>query len=105
MRILYTPEGGSKREWEFDFLNPEWDISFGTEKATDWPWSVFTDKLGDGSSIALQALIYVLRKRTEPRLILSSVTPSWSEVEVFMDEDADAETDDAEPEGDPDPEA
>lgn len=101
MRIIYTPEGGSKREWEFDPENPSWDITYGTEKATDWPWTVFAQKLGEGSSIALQGLIYVLRKRDEPRVMLDSVQPAWSEVDIFDDQPDEP----AQPEGEPDPEA
>lgn len=96
MRIIYTPEGGSKREWEFDMDNPPWDVTYGTEKATSWPWVDFTDKLGRGSVIALQALIFTLRKRDEVRLILDSVTPTWGEVDVFDDTpDEDPQTEEA----------
>lgn len=87
MRIIYTPEGGSKRTWDLDLENPDWDVSYSTEKATGWPWLPFREKLGGGSSIALQALVWTLRKREEPRLELAAVTPSWSEVEVEADED------------------
>lgn len=93
MKIIYKPEGGSKREWDLDPGNPAWDVTYGTEKATEWPWGEFADKLAKGSSIALQALIWVLRKRDEPRLQLSSVTPTWSEVDLDTADDEQDEAD------------
>ena len=81
MRIIYTPEGGSKREWDVDLANPAWDVMSQTEKITDWPWDDFRDRLGRQSGIALQALLYVLRKREEPKLALASVTPDMDELD------------------------
>ncbi len=73
IRIIYTPDGGSKQSWEFDLDNPPWDITFNTERTTGWPWGEFSQKLGQSSAIALRALIWTLRKRNEPRLPLESV--------------------------------
>lgn len=87
VRIVYTPEGGSKREWSFDMENPPWDVTYGTEKATNWAWSEFGDRLANASVIALRALIYILRKRDEPRLDIDSVQVLFSEVDVQIDED------------------
>lgn len=87
MKIIYTPEGGSKRTWEFEPENPPWDVTYGTEKATGWPWGEFTNKLAQGSVIALQALIWVLRKRDEPKLARDSVTPLWGDVDIEEDDD------------------
>lgn len=87
VKLTYTPEGGSKREWTIDLENPSWDIAFVTEKETGWPWRVFAEKLSDSSHIALRALIYALRKRDEQRLQIDSVTPSLEEIDLEMIEE------------------
>lgn len=81
MKIIYSPEGGSSREWIIDLQNPAWDLTFATEKATDWPWSEFVDRIQNQSAIALRALLWVLRKREEPKLSLESVVPNMDELD------------------------
>jgi hypothetical protein len=93
VKIIYTPEGASKREWSINPENVAWDIRYGTEKATDWPWLEFVEKLQKGSAIAMQALIWVLRKRDEPRLQLDAVKPEAFEVDIEL-EDGDLDEDD-----------
>lgn len=80
-KLTWTPEGGSKREWSFNVNNPGWDIRVQTEKATGWPWVTFYDRLTDGSALAMQALLWVLRKRDEPKLALHTVEPDFDELE------------------------
>lgn len=79
--LKYTPEGGSPRSWEIDLEDPAWDIRFQTEKSTGWAWAVFAEKLSEASAVALQALIWTLRKRDEPRLSIDAVMPMLSEVD------------------------
>jgi hypothetical protein len=81
-KIIYTPEGGSKREWLLDTDKPAWDLRRNTEDATDWPWDVFLQKLSQGSAKALDALIWTYRKRDEPRLDLASVRVELDQVEM-----------------------
>lgn len=108
--VKWTPETGSAREWFVDVRNPGWDVMSQTEKATGWAWPTTINKILDSSAIALQALLFVLRKRDEPRLQLDSVTfsgPAELQVEIDMegeelDEDeidADADPEDSDPEG------
>jgi hypothetical protein len=80
-KVIYKPEGGSTREWTIDLSNPPWDVTSATEKATDWPWAVFRERLGRESALALQALLWTLRKRDEPRLALDSVRPDMDEID------------------------
>ena len=90
-KIIYTPEGGSRREWVVDLENPDWDIQFGTEKATGWAWVEFAERLENVSAVATRALIWVLRKRTEPKLHIDSVEVpmnSW-DIEILDDPSAD----------------
>jgi len=95
MRLVYTPEGGSKRSWTIDLENPAWDITFTTEKVTGWTWFEFSTKLSTNSVIALRALLWVLRKRDEPKLQLESVEVLFSEVK--LEDPDDDETDDEGP--------
>lgn len=104
VKLTYTPEGGSKREWTIDLENPSWDLAFVTEKETSWPWRVFAERLGDSSHIALRAMIFALRKRDEPKLQIDSVTPSLNEIELEQVEDP-TPGPDAYTEGESDPEA
>jgi hypothetical protein len=106
LTIVYTPDGGSEQRWTFDVDNPAWDIGSQTEKLTNWPWLEFKDRLTKGSMIALSALIYVLRKRDEPKLRPDAVQVTWGEIELITDEpDDDTETDDSADETDPKAEA
>lgn len=86
-KIFYTPDGGSKREWTVDLENPAWDVAYNTEKVTGWPWQVFAERLSQSSHIALQALIFTLRKRDEPKLEVGAVTPSLAEVDFELIDD------------------
>ncbi|WP_418059940.1 hypothetical protein [Pimelobacter simplex] len=81
IKIVYTPENGSRRDWTIDLQNPAWDVTFATEKATGWPWAQFVDRIENQSAIALQALLWVLRKRDEPKLQLDSVRPNMDELD------------------------
>lgn len=87
IKLTYSPEGGSAQSWVIDAENPDWDVMYNTEKITDWPWRVFSDKLGDVSAIALQALLFTLRKRDEPRLTLDAVRPELSELDLEVLDD------------------
>lgn len=82
MQITYKPEAAEPREWVVDRGNPSWDISYVTEKATDWGWVEFLERLDGISPRAWQALLWALRKRDEPRLRLEWVEiDDWSEIE------------------------
>lgn len=90
-KFIYTPEGGSKREWTFDPANPAWDLAYVTEKETGWPWEQFADKLSMGSHIALRAMVYAFRKRDEPRLQIDAVMVTLGEIQVEELDPPDAE--------------
>lgn len=102
-KLVWSPEGASKREWSFNINNPTWDIRMQTEKVTGWPWAEFAARLMNGSAIAMQALLWVLRKRVERGLALDSVEPDFDELDPqfccpdceqwLSDEDTDDEGD------------
>lgn len=97
VRLTYTPEGGSKKSWEFDLENPPWDVTYAIEKQTGWAWGEFGDRLGHMSVIALRALLWTLRKRDEPKLDIDAVTVQFSEVDLDLIEDEDPDEDPKEP--------
>lgn len=80
MKIAYKPDAADRQEWVVDRDNPAWDICYGTEKATDWGWIEFLRRFDGFSASAWRGLIWVLRKRDEPRLRLEHVEIDWSEV-------------------------
>lgn len=100
-RVIYTPEGGSKRTWEIDLDNPPWDLTYNTERATGWPWLEFTEKLAGASAIAMRAMVWTLRKRDEPKLNIDAVQVTLAEFDVEdanpepVDEPDDPESDEA----------
>jgi len=86
-RITYKPEGASPVTWDFDPEHPDWDVAYNTEKVTGWPWEEFSERLGKGSFVALQALIYTFRKRSKPTLTLADVTVTFDEIDVVAVEE------------------
>ncbi|WP_183092903.1 hypothetical protein [Nocardioides stalactiti] len=80
LQITYKPDGGSPREWTVDIENPAWDVRSKTEEVTDWPWAEFRSRLMKESGKAEAALLWVLRKRDEPKLQLEAVMPDSGEV-------------------------
>jgi hypothetical protein len=88
VKVIYTPEGGTRREWVVDLDNPAWDLQFSTEKTTGWAWGEFLDRWDKSSAIAVRALIFALRKRDEPKLTIDAVMPTLGEIELEAIEDA-----------------
>lgn len=82
VKFVYTPEGGSRREWVFDPDNPAWDLAYVTEVETGWPWEEFIEKLGRGSHIAMRAIVYAFRKREEMRLSINAVQVTSDELDI-----------------------
>lgn len=81
MQITWKSEAADGREWVVDRGNPAWDIAYATEKATDWGWLEFIQRLDGMSVVAWRALLWALRKQDEPRLKLEFVEINdWSEI-------------------------
>lgn len=87
IKLVYKPEGATPREWVISTEKPAWDLQFNTEKATGWPWAEFCARMANGSAIAMQALVWTLRKRDEPRLQLESVEVPLESVDLQDIED------------------
>jgi hypothetical protein len=119
LKLTYSPEAATPREFVVDMGNPPFPLMRDTELKTDWPWGIFQERLENQSAIAWQALLWALRKADEPRLKLEWVTLDWSELDIagecptckgwVSDSDHECETEGDEDEvdevGDVDPEA
>lgn len=74
LKIVYTPEGGSRQEWVIDLQNPAWDLHKAAPKAARIVgWVPFAQALEDFDADAWQAMIWALRRRKETRLSLDAV--------------------------------
>lgn len=94
IRIRYAPEGASEQTWLVDLENPAWDLNTQTEKVTGDAWMDLVSRIGKKSYEAQRAVLWVLRKRMEPRLEFASVrfeygTDFWIE---DPDDDPDSPT-------------
>lgn len=87
VRVNYSPEAGSKRSWVIDFDNPPWDVMKQACKQAGCGWSTLQVRLADTDPEAWQAMIWVLRKRDEPRLEFDSVSfPSGLLAELDLED-------------------
>lgn len=90
MKLVYTPEGAERREWEFDpnrILNVEAEA---IERATGLTWTEVLQATGRGSVGAIHAILWVLLKRSTPTLGYDDVVFGMHEVDFQVD-DADAQ--------------
>jgi hypothetical protein len=81
MKVIYKPELRAHQEWVVDRGNPDWNISYPVETATDWGWIEFVRRLDGMSPSAWRALIWALRKIDEPRLRLDAVEIDFAEID------------------------
>ena len=102
MKFTYRPEGLDERSWDIDvklgtLMNVE---LIAIEKATGLDYSALRRGLGVESALALTALLWVLRKRTETTLKFDQVQFAMSEVGIEVsDAEALAELAEAEAAG------
>lgn len=84
MKIIYKPDAADRQEWVVDRGNPAWDVSYPVEKATDWGWLEFLQRMDAMSSIAWRALLWALRKQNELRLPLEAVEIDWTQIDFLV---------------------
>lgn len=70
-RLVYSPEGGDRQEFEFDADNPlnleaEALEAVGGESWEDYAF--FLMRIGSGNARARHALLWVMLRRTQPEL-------------------------------------
>lgn len=84
MKVLYKAENADRREWIVDRGDPAWNVSYPVEKATDWGWLQFLERLDGMSPTAWRALVWALRKQDEHRLSLESVEITWTDIDILV---------------------
>lgn len=90
MQFVYKPEGAERR-WDFDpmkLMNVEAEA---IERHTGMTYGDWTEKVTEGSMLALHGLLFVLLKRESPTLKWAEVEFSLSEVDFEIDDGEKAE--------------
>jgi hypothetical protein len=90
MKLIWTPEDGEPREWLFQprkLLSPEAEAIEDVGGATWDNFPAFTEKLAHSNMKALRAALWVMRKRTEPRLRFDQVVIRVGEVDLDLDDE------------------
>ena len=97
MLIIYRPDGAPEQTWEFDpqeLLDVE---ATAIERVTGWTYGEFGEQFIKGSILARKALLWVLRKRTEPTLKFRDVAFRVRELDWKLDADERAKAREAMP--------
>ena len=94
LRMVYRPEGGDPQEFEFDPDNPlnleaEALESVGGEAWEDYPG--FLMRAGSGNIRARRALLWVMLRRTDPKLRFVDVVFKLDEFLVVENTDEEPE--------------
>lgn len=87
MRVIYAPEGGERRTWNYEpqrMLSSEVEA---IERVTGWTWQEFGEKFMAGSVMAQHALLWALMRRDNRRLKYSDVTFAMDEFQIDFDDD------------------
>lgn len=91
-KVIYTPKDGERHEWDFDprkLLTPE---RIALEKATQMSWGDFKAAIARDNTVAWQALLWVLLKRSDGPLRLEDVSFCDEEIEVSISDSEKRET-------------
>lgn len=68
MIIIYRPENGDEQRWDLADIKATFAEGRAAEKAGGFKWVQLEQELAEGNIDALQAAVWVLRKRSEPTL-------------------------------------
>jgi hypothetical protein len=66
--LVYAPEGSDEQRWDLAETKVTFAEAKAAEKAGGIAWVKLEEELTNGNVAALQAALWVLRKRTEPAL-------------------------------------
>lgn len=91
MILTYAPDDGDKQEWRFRGDRLMTTEAEAIEKVTAFTYADFGRKLLEGNPTARRAVVWVLRKRTEPTLRFGDVDfPMGALTLDFEDEEKEA---------------
>lgn len=68
MILVYTPESGDEKRWDLAEVKVTFAEAKAAEKAGGFSWRELDTELNEGNVSALQAALWVLRKREETTL-------------------------------------
>lgn len=68
MILVYKPAEGDEKRWDLDDTKVTFAEAKAAEHAGGFRWSERTGELTQGNTAALQAILWILRKRDEPTL-------------------------------------
>lgn len=85
MLIIYTPEGGERREWEYKPMKLRSNEAEAIERHTGWAYQEFGEQFMQGSVMARHALLFVLMRRTNPTLKYGDVSFALDEFDIDLD--------------------
>jgi hypothetical protein len=94
VKIIYSPKDGERREFTFtpDDLGPM--EAEAVEEAGGVQWRTYgqwIQLLMDGGARAWRVVLWVLLRRTDPKLDLNEVQPTFQEVSYIYDENENLE--------------
>ena len=83
MLIVHTPAGGTPEE--FDIRSVRVNEASIVSRTMDTTWKKVKERLFDDDPEAMQAVAWVIKKRTEPSLRLADFNPVADELAVRLD--------------------
>lgn len=87
MHVIYAPEDGDKREWDFKGHRILTSEAEALEKATGINLAEFSPRLISGNPTAKRGLLWLLLRREEPRTRYSEVDFPVGDLSVEMDDE------------------
>lgn len=73
MILVYKPENADVQRWDLAEVKVTFAEAKAAEKAGGFTWRKLQEELTEGNTAALQAAVWVLRKRDEPTLRYSDL--------------------------------
>lgn len=84
MKVKYSPEDGAEQVFDYNpnkLMSAEREVC---EKKTGKTFNDFAQGVLTGNSSCRRALLFILRKRTDPTLMYDDVDFAWDELTVEM---------------------
>lgn len=91
MILTFTPDEGEKQEWRFRGDKLMTTEAEAVEKVTGMSYAEFGERLLQGNPTARRAVVWVLRKRTEPTLRFGEVDFPMGALQLDFEDEEKAE--------------
>ena len=82
MYLVYTPDGGDEKRWEYKPLKLRATEREMLEKRTAMRFSEFTSEVLQGNSLCRRALLFLFLRREHPRIRWDDVDFAWDELKL-----------------------